>query len=408
MVILIAYVPHLTLRKKWHKGLKIQMGLWSKEFSGLLSHERNIWVHAVSVGEVLAIKSFIDQMIVKYPRHRFILSTVTRTGYAVAVAQIDKRVQVMYAPFDFSWVVQKYIKVIRPKLYVAAETEIWPNLYKYLKLNHVPIIQINGRLSDKSFRGYRKIKPFLKKTLQKVDRLCMQSDNDRDRVCQLGADRQKVNVTGNLKFDNMQSAEAVERSALGYAKADLIWIAGSTHPGEEKIIIDVFKELRTMYPVLKLILAPRHIERAAEVLALIKNNGLQCTCLSERLTQQKEVFLVDTIGQLRSLYSLADFVFIGKTLVGKGGQNILEPAQFAKPIIVGPHMQNFRAVMDVFVAADAVKVVCDQKALCSMAKNLIDDVHLRKTLGSKAKCILEEHQGATEHTIKLIEDFITG
>ncbi len=406
ILILITYIPHLTLRGKWHKGLWVQLGFWPDDFETHLKHPKNIWIHAVSVGEVLAIESVVNDLLRQYPHHQIILSTVTRTGNELACEKFKDKVKIIYAPFDFSWVVKKFVSVIRPVVYIAAETEIWPNLYRTLKRTNVAILQINGRISDKSFKGYRRIKPFVAKTLNTVDRFCMQSAIDSERICALGADSNKIEVFGNLKFDSVDVLNMLERSDYGFAEEDIVWVAGSTHPGEEEIVLNIYNDLRTKYTNLKLILAPRHIERMAEVVKLLDEGDLPYTRLSERTNQSRAILLIDTIGHLRQMYSLADIVFVGKTLKGVGGQNILEPAVFAKPIIVGPHMENFKNIIDLFSEGKAVIKVDNEKELAEKIEGLIGDESRRLDYGAKAAEIMQANRGATDKTVDMIGNYI--
>ncbi|MFT5387809.1 MAG: 3-deoxy-D-manno-octulosonic-acid transferase [Lysobacterales bacterium] len=406
--ILVAYIPHLFLRKKWHEGLWKQVG-GDLNFLNKIEQGENVWIHAVSVGEVLAIEGFVCELAKKYPKYQIIVSTVTRTGQKLAKERLNGVAKVIYAPFDFSWVVRKYIKAINPKVYFAAETEIWPNLYRFLDKEGVPIIQLNGRISDSSYKGYKMIKLLVESVLNRVSLFCMQSPLDKERIEVLGADINKVHVLGNMKFDNLKDVKKLSRKEWGYSSKDIILVAGSTHPGEEEILIDTYKNLLKEYPSVRFILAPRHIERTKNLVDLIKSKGLNVVCLSQKdnfSSDEGTVLLVDTIGKLKQIYTLANIVFIGKTLIGRGGQNILEPAIAGKPIVVGPNMQNFKDILAIFRRNAALIEVEDSDDLLVKLKMLLNDEELREEYGVLAHNLIDQHTGATDKTLDAVEQYL--
>ena len=242
-----------------------------------------------------------------------------------------------------------------------------------------------------------------------VSYFCMQTSLDQERIVALGAEEKCVGVVGNVKFDMSSEEKSVSREALGFDKTHEILIAGSTHPGEEEIVLDMYQTLRAEFPALRIIMSPRHIERTAEVVALIKGKGLNPCKFSELKTKgitSQDVIVVDTIGHLKSLYSLAKIVFVGKSLIGGGGQNIIEPAFFAKPIVVGPNMDNFKDIMDLFLAEKAIIQVQNSAELLLEIRRLLKNPESLKTIGLAAQKVLEKHQGASEKTMRLISRLI--
>ncbi len=387
----------------------MRFGAHPSELISALREKENIWVHAVSVGEVLAVAPLIKNMKMLFPSEKIVLTTVTRTGYGLAKKSLVHECIVLYAPIDFSWVVNKFIDRIKPKIYVCMETELWPNIFHSLFKYKVPIILINGRISDRGFRGYRKIRFLTKKVLSYVTLLCMQTQADEERIIALGASREKVRVVGNLKFDIITSLEHQPREILDLDPDAIIFIAGSTHPGEEEILLNVYASLKQKFNSLRLIIAPRHVERAVEIEKLVREKGFNpifYTQLFKNKNSPDSVIIVDTIGQLRFLYSLANVVFIGKTLCVGGGQNIIEPAVFAKPIIVGPRTENFREIVDDFKKEKAIIQVQNEEELLKVMEELFKDPQKLKEIGLKAKNLIETHQGATLRTLSVIQRYV--
>lgn len=387
----------------------MRFGAHPSELISALREKENIWVHAVSVGEVLAVAPLIKNMKMLFPSENIVLTTVTRTGYGLAKKSLVHECIVLYAPIDFSWVVNKFIDRIKPKIYVCMETELWPNIFHSLFKYKVPIILINGRISDRGFRGYRKIRFLTKKVLSYVTLLCMQTQADEERIIALGASREKVRVVGNLKFDIITSLEHQPREILDLDPDAIIFIAGSTHPGEEEILLNVYASLKQKFNSLRLIIAPRHVERAVEIEKLVREKGFNpifYTQLFKNKNSPDSVIIVDTIGQLRFLYSLANVVFIGKTLCVGGGQNIIEPAVFAKPIIVGPRTENFREIVDDFKKEKAIIQVQNEEELLKVMEELFKDPQKLKEIGLKAKNLIETHQGATLRTLSVIQRYV--
>lgn len=404
------YLPYLFIRGKWHSQFKTRFGCFPSSWSKELDGEKCIWIHAVSVGEVLVVVDLIKKIKNSFPQYKIVCSTVTKTGNKVAREQLNDSCLVIYAPLDFSWIVRKFVSRIKPKIYISTETEIWPNLYAALYKKKVPIFQINGRISDKSFKGYRRIRILTKRVLACVELFYMQSPLDADRIKSLGAQADKVHVVGNLKFDTVLDSFDVTKADLGFHAAEDIVIAGSTHPGEERILIDTYKKLSTEFSNVRLVIAPRHIERTDEVSKLVEDKGYHAIRFSQ-IEQGEEnirgsVVVVDTIGHLRVLYSLAKIVFIGKSLTVGGGQNMIESAYFGKPTIVGPLTQNFKDVVDIFKKSDALIEVQNEEQLFNEMLSLLKNPERAKKIGEAAKEVVREYQGATAKTLEAVAELL--
>ncbi len=398
-------MPYAFFTGRLYQGFEQRFGL----LPDLLQQDKRpaIWVHAVSVGEVMLGESFIKRLQEKYPSHRIVFSVTTKTGFTLAQQRLSAMAQVIAAPLDFSFIAASFVRVINPKIYIVLETEIWPNLFTQLHARQIPIVIINGRISDKSFPRYQLIKGLLKGILSKVNLLCMQSQLDVERIITLGADPKRVEVMGNIKFDNLSKGD--ESLPKDNSAEGLWWICGSTHPGEEEIILDVYKKMQAAFPQWRLVIAPRHVERAEELVNLIGQKGFQVikwTQLSKDV-DASTVIVVDTIGHLRSLYAQASLVFVGKSLCGGGGQNIIEPASFAKPIIVGPMTANFRDIVACFNKDSAIVQVADASGLEAAVRDLMANEGKRNDLGAKARAVIDANQGAVTRTVALMEPFLS-
>jgi len=407
--IAILYFPYLIIRGKWHSGFKIRLGFIPASMIKKFEGKQCIWIHAVSVGEVLAIADLIGQLKDVLPQYTIVCSTVTKTGNKVAIEKLGDTCSIIYAPLDFSCIVNRYISIIKPKIYISMETEIWPNLYTILHKNEIPIIQINGRISDQAFKGYKRVRFLTKRVLDCVSLFYMQSSHDADRIRELGASQERVHIAGNLKFDSLPEDTTMRKEDLGFHGNEDIIIAGSTHPGEEEVLIDVFKKLEEEFTELRLVIAPRHIERVDEIIRLIEQNGYKAVRFSQIKKGNKggrEIVVLDTIGRLRTLYGLAKIVFIGKSLTIGGGQNMIEPAYFGKPIIVGPLTQNFKNVMNILLSAQALVQVNNADELLIETRSLLANPDRAERIGLAAKQTVLKNQGATEKTVQAVAQLL--
>lgn len=388
----LVYLPYLLLTKRWYAGFGMRFGLFTPEVIRQIKAKSNIWIHAVSVGEVMVLIGFLDQLKKKYPAHQLIVTVTTKTGYTLALERLKDKALVLPSPIDFSLVTRNFVSFIVPRMYIAVETEIWPNLYRQLYFKKVPLIIINGRISEASFGRYKAIRFLLKGILNQASVWCMQSQRDADRIMELGAESSRVVVTGNVKFDDLP--QALDSSVSNFSKDKLWWVAGSTHPGEEEIVLDVYEKIIKDNPSWRLIIAPRHVERAAQIKELVDCREL------------KDVVVIDTIGQLRSLYSIASLVFVGKSLCVGGGQNIIEPASYGKAIVIGPRFENFRDIVACFKAGNAIVQVQNEHDFEKAVIELCTNAPKRESLGIAAKIVIAANQGATQRSLARIAELL--
>lgn len=408
-IFILVYLPLYLLRGKFHRGFSSRLGLLSAN----LNLDRPIWVHAVSVGEAVSIKGLVTQLRKAYPNKKLVISTVTATGNKIAQGLIGPGDLLIYLPLDVSFIVRHVLKRINPSLFIIAETEIWPNLISQLYKQNIPIVTVNGRISDSSYSGYSAIKYIIRPILRKVSIFLLQSDTDASRLESLGVAKEKIQVTGNLKFDinlnvGLELNTSAYRQKLMLNAEDKLWVCGSTHAGEEKFIFEAYKKLLLVYPKLKLLLAPRHPERCKDAAAVASKmkfmpifvssiSGACPTCINN------PVFILDTIGQLFNYYACADIVFVGGSLIKKGGHNILEPASLKKPIIFGPYMFNFRDITDLFMQNKAGIMVSNAQELTLKVKELLFNNLLAKDLGQRAYELILKNSGATGKNIQAIK-----
>lgn len=412
---LIAMLPRAFVRMRRRGGYARNFGQrfarYSPELLAQFHEGGRIWVHAVSVGEIFVATRFMREFRARRPDVKFVLSTTTSTGYGIAEKEVSAPDVLIYLPLDFPCIMKRALSIIRPKALVLVECELWPNLIRLAKRGGVPVILINGRISDHSYSGYNKLRVFTRPLLAQVDLLCMQSEDDRQKLASLGADPTRLNVVGSAKYDMTPAngdGEEKARAALelaGIARDRLVLLGGSTWAGEEETLLDVYKELRETIKNLVLVLVPRHAERREKVLSAIANRGLSVV----RRTELKpggpfspDVLLVDTTGELRGFYACADVIFVGKSLCEHGGQNVIEPALCGKPIVVGPNMENFAAVTRDFLAAGALVQVRDAVGLRDALRMLLSDPAKRASLGQKARCLVRDKAGAIDKTLQLV------
>jgi len=418
----LMYLPVFLFKKKMHPGFAMRLGILPPD----LHPDEPVWIHAVSVGEAVSMKQLADSLRLDFPGKDFIISTVTATGNKIAREIAGRSDRAIYLPLDFSFIVKRVIDRINPSVFVIAETEIWPNLIRYLSKKNIPVIVVNGRISDKSFKGYSRVKFLLKPLLNRISAFCVQTETDRQRLISLGMREERIKVTGNMKFDlrirdytELKKDYTDYRLGLGLGVKDRLWVCASTHPGEEGILLETYKRLLDKNPSLKLLVAPRHPERAKEIEQLAIDFGfkpVRVSRLSAKATagqipaaagkEEKGVFILDTIGQLMYFYAIADVVFVGGSLVKKGGHNILEPASLGKPIVFGRHMFNFRDICGSFMAAGAGIMVFGKEELREQIGTLLSNDALRSGLGARAKKFIQENQGATARNKELIKEEI--
>jgi len=411
----LAMTPRLLWRYgrggAFRAGIGQRRGRYAPEDLAGLSGMRPVWLHAVSVGEVLAVSGLLRALRERRSDIPVLVSTVTETGQAVAAERLGEAHARIYFPFDLPGCVRLALEAIRPRLVLLAETELWPNFLRACGDRRVPVVLVNGRISPRSFPRYRLARPLFRRVLRDLTLCLMQGEPDADRLRALGAPADRIRVTGNLKYDlRVAPVPASERRAwltsLGIPEGAHVLLAGSTHRGEEEAAVAAFSALRQVDPEARLILAPRHPERLVEAEAAATAAGLACGRWSARPfppTFHPAVILVDTVGELARLYALGTVVFVGGSLVPVGGHNILEPAQHGCPILFGPHMANFAEMAAAFLAEGAAVHVPDASGLAAAVLALARDPARAKRLGEAAAALLEGHRGATARTLVALE-----
>jgi len=418
LVFLIAVSPYLLYQairhRKYVGSLRQRLGFLPLSFN--VDGDASIWIHAVSVGETLTTRALLTELHARFPRLKIFLSTTTMTGQQVAkkLPDVDG---VFYFPYDWSFTVARTLDLVRPRLFLMMETEIWPNLLRMCRARGVHTVLVNGRVSPRSYARYRWVRPLFRRVLQDVDRFCMQSEESARRIIHLGAARERVTVTGSLKFDSLdwpgvgphgQSRDRVLRFFRVSEQRPVI-IAASTLRGEDAAALSAFRRAKATWPNALLIIAPRHPERFGEVTRLVAEEGFRVTRRTELPVDAEprgDVIVLDTIGELARLYQIATLVFVGGSLVDAGGHNILEPAMFGKPIVFGPHMQNFAEIADVFLSHGAALQVRTTRELEDAMVELLGDPVRRASLGAAARALLEANRGAKARTLAVIDDLL--
>jgi 3-deoxy-D-manno-octulosonic-acid transferase len=396
--------------RKYIGNFSERMGRLPVSFN--LDGDESIWIHAVSVGEALTARALIADLRERYPALRIFLSTTTLTGQQIARTRIQDVDAVFFFPFDLPFIVNRTLGLVRPRLFVMMETEIWPNLLRACRRRGIKTMLVNGRISSRSYPRYKLVRPFFRAVLQDVDRFCMQSDESARRIMDIGADPSRVIVTGSLKFDSLDVPGAAAGRGAGrvlryfrIAPARPVFIAASTLKGEEMPVLAAFAAVRRAHPNTLLILAPRKPERFAEAEALARGEGLRVmrrTELAVDAEPRADVVILDSIGELAHLFQVATVVFVGGSLVDQGGHNILEPAVHGKPIVFGPHMENFAEIAEAFLAHQAAVQVPDAATLTTTIGRLVGDSVERARLGAAARALVEANRGAKERTLTAI------
>ncbi len=407
----IIYLPYLLFKGKLHRDFLQKFSFLPEEIKHI---KKPLWIHAVSVGEAAIATKLAKAIKETFPDARIVISTTTRTGNDMACKTSQGSVdEVFYFPLDVSFIVSRAVRLIDPGIYIMIETELWPNLLEELKRRQVPVILANGRISDNSFRNYGRVAFIVKKILNNISCFCMQSDTDAGRIIKLGASPGKVSVTGNMKFDvETPDQPEIGRKSLGFGDDDEILVAGSTHYPEESMVIDLFKELRERKKNLKLVLAPRHIERVEAIKIYIEDKGLSYSLFSdihsrkESFPSGSDILLVDTIGHLKDIYNAATLVFVGGSMAKRGGQNPIEPGVWGKAVIFGVHMFNFREIADIFVQGGAAACVKDKTELKNKIEDLLNNEKKRREMETNALKIIRDNSGAIKKTVNRIGEYM--
>lgn len=374
-------------------------------------NKKTIVIHAVSVGEVIAVEKFIKALRKQYENDTLVLTTVTKTGNEVANKKLSDVVdEIVYFPFDLFFAVKSFVKNIKPDLVIIAETEIWPYFAHELKNNNIPVVIINGRISPHSYKGYKKFSWFFKKVFQNYTKILMQTKGDMERIVDVGSAQDITEVMGNLKFDitNNLSAEDISDLKNQFKTAENpILVIGSTHKGEDEITLNTYKKLLEKVPELKVILAPRHPERLKDVEELIKSFGFSYSKRSEKGNfENSQVVLLDTMGELSKIYAISKIAFIGGSFSGTGGHNPLEANIFDVPVVSGPSTFNFKDIYKFLTEAKASFVVQDENELYSTLEKLLTDKAFYEASSSACQRVFKENSGAINYALNAIKEII--
>lgn len=405
------YLVKMLRRGNYRDKFGQRLGFYHRATRTALSAGRHTWVHAVSVGEVMIALKLIATMKQGEPTLRVALTTTTTTGFAFARRRAPDWTEVLYTPLDFWPIMQRAFALIRPTRIVLVEAEVWPNLTALAHQRQIPLALVNARLSSRSERRFQKFNWFVRPYFQKLDLVCVQEPEDVNRWQALGVQPDRIHPVGSIKFDpeNAEPQPDLPRTllySLGVEAQRPIFLAGSTHPGEEEIMGRVFLDLRREFPDLFLIVAPRHVERAREVASMLRSLGVRSTRrseISEAVTT--DCLLLDTTGELRDWYSVGTIVFIGKSLGARGGQNPVEAIVAGRPVIFGPHMENFASLARALVAAGGALQLTDEGSLSRVIGDLLRDRTAQERMVRRARHILDSHRGATERTAQLLARF---
>ncbi|MDO9540698.1 MAG: 3-deoxy-D-manno-octulosonic acid transferase [Kiritimatiellia bacterium] len=419
--ILPRFLLRMWRRGGYRRGFLQRFGIYDRAVKDKLAMAPGRFlIHAVSVGEIQVALMFMAGLRAKRPDSIFVLTTTTSTAHALAEKMMSKDDVLLYFPVDFPFIIRSVLRKINPLGLILVESELWPNLVRQAAARQTPIMLLNGRISNRSFRGYKLLRPLVQRVLAHFTFFCAQSAEDAGRLIELGAEPGCVRVTGSAKYDIADAPFRAEEQfvrnlqALGFGAENLLLVGGSTWPGEEAALLEIFARLRGQHQNLRLVLVPRHAERRKQVMAEITRSGLGFKLWSECRAAavvgngpRKDVLLVDTTGELRAFYAVAAIVFIGKSLTARGGQNPIEAAVCSKPIVVGPHMENFSGVMADFLESQAIVQVGDKEALEKIVSGLLGNEKERELIGGRAGRVVREKSGALRASITLFLNYLS-
>ena len=396
-------------------AIAARLGRILPEEKGRTGDCTTLWVHAVSVGETMAVRPLLKELKKRFPATRIILSNITETGRSVAL-KIEEADHCIYFPFDYGFAVSRSLDAVRPSLVIIVETEIWPNFLRHSDKRHIPVILANGRISDRSYGRYLLFRWFFRRILGYFSAFCMQTGDDARRIVAMGAPESKVHVAGNLKFDNLPSPmdgrdRAASRRNYHIPEGCTVIVAASTHAGEEDVFLEACRGLLMSGQPIILVMVPRHPERAEAVSALLSQSGITAIRRTELHGSTRELLpgmalLVDTVGELMNILAISDLAFMGGSLQPVGGHNLLEPASLGVPVIFGPHMENFREIVDMVLSHEAGMQVADVAGLAAALQRLLGDSALREEMGENGLRLLRENGGATFRHMEVITQFM--
>jgi 3-deoxy-D-manno-octulosonic-acid transferase len=408
------YFTKMLRRGGYREKFGQRLGIYDRALRARVSKQRSTWLHAVSVGEVNVALKLTNALRTHEPDLHCALTTTTTTGFALARKNAPPWIEVMYTPLDYWPIMRRAFSVIRPVRIVLVEAEIWPNLAAEAHARRIPLALVNARLSPHSERRYRQFRFFIAPTFRLLDLVCVPEKEDAKRWAALGVSQDRIRLTGSIKYDPAgldQVAEIQETAppvSLNHLEPESpVLFGGSTHRGEEEVLAKIFLRLRQQFPSLRLFIAPRHVERLREIRAQLHALRLQVTLASEALAHRElnaDCLLLDTTGELQRWYGIATVVFMGKSLTAHGGQNPVEPILAGKPVLFGPHMENFATLVKTLVSKNGAIQVHDVSSLESTLAELLRDSEARQRLVQNAHEVLSAHRGATAHAAALIHE----
>ncbi|MBI2987254.1 MAG: 3-deoxy-D-manno-octulosonic acid transferase [Deltaproteobacteria bacterium] len=414
-IVSLPIAPFLLLcGRRFREGFLQRLGFYPREICQLVGSSRPIWIHAVSVGEVLSVRQLAGRLKEKFPGHKILLSTFTATGNEIA-RQNAVGDAVIFLPLDYPWMIRRALKIFDPSLLVFLETEIWPNLLRLAHRRGIPTLLLSGRLSPGSFRRYFCFRLFFSEVVRHFTAVGMQSRDDAERIIRVGCDPRRVSITGSLKHA-FQAGEREENGNGGEPKLPIqrgpgrqVLVAGSTHRGEEEILVDVFLALKDRFPALLMVLAPRHPQRFYEVERLLERKRVayeKKSQINAREDGSADVIFLDTLGELSALYAAADVAFIGGSLVNAGGHNLMEPARFGKPVVFGPYMTNFADIAEEMKKKGGGIEVRGREDLVREISGLLADRAKAESVGKIAQSVVERDRGVVERSIGLVSRYM--
>ena len=413
-LLLYLLAPVVLVRLAW-RGLRAPdyWRRWPERFGSIEPPlgKHVIWVHAVSVGEVQAAEPLVRALLDRYPECSILVTTVTPTGSARVHALFGDDVAHVYAPYDLPVAVSRFLGRVRPQLAIVMETELWPNLYHACQNNTIPLLLVNARLSARSLAGYSKVRGLIAETLAAVNEIAAQSEQDAENFKSLGADAGCITVTGNMKFEQRIPSSLFERAEVlrrEWGVGRPVWIAASTHEGEDELLLDVYGKIRKQFNDCLLVLVPRHPERFGSVAELCRQRGYNTVLRSERqpCLPETSVFVGDSMGELPLFYAASDVAFVGGSLVQHGGHNMLEPAALGVPVVTGPHLFNFREISRLLLDADAGEKVENLDELEQIVTRWLGDANERHRVGEQGRRFVEKNRGALKAVLEIVDSYM--
>ncbi len=409
------YLYRLVCEKGFGTRFRQSMGFFHDEEIAKVAQQNCIWIHGASVGEIVATSPLVKEMKQEIPERKVLVSAFTVGGYNMAKQIIPEADAIIYFPLDMPLVAESIVRRIKPGVFLPVETELWPNFLRAIRERNIPVMMVNGRISEKSVKNYRYLFGIWDDMLETVSRFCMQSRIDADYITHLGANPEKIFVTGNTKFDQTYAEVTPEdlenyRKELGIKDAFPVIVGGSTHPSEEKALLEAFTSIKKDFPNARLVIAPRKIARVDEIKKLAGNYGYEVGFRSKlqepNNSEHYPVLLLDTIGELGRIYAVGDVVFVGGSLIKHGGHNILEPAAHAKPIIVGPSMENFKDSYALLSKVGACKMVANSNELTKVLMDIVKNDSLRKEMGDASLAVIQANRGAAIRSVDYLENLL--